>query len=420
MEFRATSNTLDVDRSPLDPDRKYCPDRFRASACSHFRISGSLCLLMLALCSLSACGTAENPSTASKDDTVEVTPDAGSETRVKSTMTDLSLHLKVGDRFPLKKSIVTTVLQPRENGTEKSTASKEFLLTVTVEAMPEDGPRAGQKQMGVRFHSVRFQRELQGRKLEYDSRTAQEPLPMVVRPYHGLVNNSFSFWLGTENQIEGIVDFKPFLERCLKDVPKDKYEEVWNNLEAQSGVYGIANFVDDSIGLLPTTKVKTGETWTVTRRTQQPIPMICKNRYTLQQLDETQAEVTILGDIIPAAFPIDAVPAAAEKGIHLSVKGGKASGNCTIDLRTGLPIHSQVEQYIDILVKLKNGQEFTQHKQTITTIRAFPASNKALESDIIAEKSKPRRSSRIQGPPAEFEPSQPRTAAPANRRSSRQ
>jgi hypothetical protein len=374
-------------------------------------LSRDFLLLLLVLGVLSACGKAENQKSA--DSGTENGSNAEpSDAQASAQAPNLALHLKVGDKFPLMKSIITSVMQPGESGNEKSTALKEFLLTITVEAMPDSGPRAGQKQMGVQFHSVKFQREIKGQKLVYDSRTAKEPLPMVVRPYHGLVGNRFSFWLGAENQIEGIVDFKSFLERCLKDVPADRYEEVWNSLESQSGVYGIANFIDDSIGLLPTSKVKTGETWTVTRQTQQPVPMMCKNRYTLQHLDDKQAEVSILGDIIPAAFSIDAVPLAAQKGVQLSIKGGKASGNCTIDLRTGLPIHSQVEQSVEMIVKLKNGQEFTQHKQTVTTIRAFPNTSQPIDSEDLAVPQRKRGIARPHNDPNGKAPRPDRIASP--------
>ena len=286
---------------------------------------------------------------------------------------NLALRLNVGDKFPLQKTVTTTLVQPGENGMERSTAQKEFLLTLTVEAMPQEGDRSGQKQMGVRFHAVRFSREVQGEKLEYDSRKVAGPIPLAVQPYHGLVGNTFSFWLGRDNQIEGIVDFDKFVERCLIHVPKERFEEVWNNLSAQTGADGIANFVDDSIGLLPKAKVSVGESWTVTRRTQQPIPMVCRTQYKLQQMDGQQAEVSIQGEILPGAILPSAIPGAARKNLNMSIQGGKSTGSCTIDLRTGLPIHSQVEQYVDMQVKLHSGEEFVQHKHTITTIRAFPA-----------------------------------------------
>ncbi len=325
---------------------------------------------------LSACSQAKKPEeAASADSEVPATR------AVPVEAPNLALRLNVGDKFPLKKTVVTTLLQPGPKGMEKSTAEKEFLLTITVEAMPQEGQRAGQKQMGVTFQAVRFSRELNGKKLQYDSRQVREPVPLALQPYHGLVGNSFSFWLGQDNQIEGIVDFDKFVERCLKNVPKNRFEEVWNNLATQTGADGIANFVDDSIGLLPKAKVAVGESWSVTRRTQQPIPIVSKTRYTLQQMSGPQAEVSILGEILPGAILPNAIPGAAKKNLNMSIKGGKATGSCTIDLRTGLPIHSQVEQYLDMHVKLEEGDEFVQHKHTITTILAFPAMVPPAERD---------------------------------------
>ncbi len=328
----------------------------------------------------------------SKAKTATETANAAAEASLATTKAppmeapNLALRLNIGDKFPLKKTVTTTLVQPGENGMERSKAQKEFLLTLTVEDMPQEGARAGQKQMGVQFHSVQFSRELNGKKLEYDSRQARDPIPLAVQPYHGLVGNRFSFWLGRDNQIEGIVDFDKFVERCLKHVPKERFEEVWNNLATQTGADGIANFVDDSIGLLPKAKVTVGESWTVTRRTQQPIPMVCKTRYTLQQMDEQQAEVSILGEILPGAILPSALSGAAQKSLSMSIQGGKATGSCTIDLRTGLPIHSQVEQYVDMHVKLKDGDEFVQHKHTITTIRAFPVDPPTNRDAPIADR----------------------------------
>lgn len=351
-----------------------------------------LCVCLLLTAALSAC-TKSTPAPETSVSTDEASVPTSKPPAAETP--NLALRLQVGDKFPLQKTVLTTLVQPGGQGVQRSTAQKEFLLTITVEAMPQSGERAGQKQMGVKFHSVRFSRELNGKKLEYDSRAVREPIPLAMQPYHGLVGNSFSFWLGQDNQIEGIVDFDKFVERCLQGVPKERFEEVWNNLATQTGADGIANFVDDSIGLLPKAKVSVGESWSVTRRTQQPIPMVCKNRYTLQQLDEHQAEVSILGEILPGAILPNAILGAAQRNINMSIRGGKATGSCTIDLRTGLPIHSQVEQYVDMNVTLKNGEEFSQHKQTLTTIRAFPLMEQPVDAD-----STPSRHAAQRGAPA--------------------
>ena len=327
---------------------------------------------------LSACS--KSPSPAELADAA-TEPAVATSAALADEEPNLALHLSVGDKFPLQKTVVTTLVQPGPSGMERSTSHKEFLLTITLEAMPQEGPRAGHRQMGVTFHAVRFSRELNGQKLEYDSRKTQSPVPAAAQPYQGMVGNSFSFWLNQHNQIEGIIDFDKFVKRCLKGIPQERVEEVWNNLAIQSGTDGIASFVDDSIGLLPKSKVALGDSWTVTRQAQQPIAVVCKNRYTLQQIDGQQAEISILGEILPSAVLLDTIPGAKKNNLSMSIKGGKSTGSCTIDLRTGLPIHSQVEQFVDMFVKLKNGEEFTQHKQMITTIRAFPSMDRPARLD---------------------------------------
>ena len=64
-----------------------------------------------------------------------------------------------------------------------------------------------------------------------------------------MVNNGFSFWLGSDNQITELVDFPQFLSRCLKDIPAYEREKAVQLLAASAGKDGVANFVDDSIGL---------------------------------------------------------------------------------------------------------------------------------------------------------------------------
>lgn len=349
----------------------------RCPNCKFYRLV-QICLLILTVGLISACS--KSPSPAEVAGTADE-PAVATSAPLTDEEPNLALRLKVGDKFPLQKTVVTTLVQPGPSGMERSTSHKEFLLTITIEAMPQEGPRAGHRQMGVTFHAVRFSRELNGQKLEYESRKSQGPVPAAAQPYQGMVGNSFSFWLNPHNQIEGIIDFDKFVKRCLKGIPAERVEEVWNNLAIQSGTDGIASFVDDSIGLLPKSKVAIGDSWTVTRQAQQPIALVCKNRYTLQQIDGQQAEISILGEILPSAVLVDTIPGARQNNLSMSIKGGKSTGSCTIDLRTGLPIHSQVEQFVDMFVKLKNGEEFTQHKQMITTIRAFPSMDRPASPD---------------------------------------
>jgi hypothetical protein len=284
---------------------------------------------------------------------------------------NLSLNLKVGDRFPLLKTITQTLLQPSPQGEVSSTSALEMMMSITVEEIPEVGERQGQKRMGVKYHRVRFAQDLTGKHIEFDSQAPRGPIPLEALGYSGLVGNSFFFWLGPNNQIVDLVGFREFLERCLRDVPVERQQQVRTALAATSGAEGIANFVDDSIGLLPPQAVQVGDSWSTTRQVFEPLRMYISNKYTLRSIDANQAEVIIQGTIAPSAAY--GAPDQPVRDLNVLVRGGRCDGTCLVDRRTGLPLQSRVEQTISMQVKLAN-EEFEQQKQTVTTIRAFPES----------------------------------------------
>lgn len=290
----------------------------------------------------------------------------------------LELKLKVGDRFPLMKTVVHTLRQPSPVGWITSHSSLELLLSVTVEEVYKGDPtksdldtRAGQKRFQVRYHRVRFSQELPGQpKIEYDSADPPRVVPLVAQGYHGLKDNSFQFWLSADNQIVEMIGFEQFIDRCLKHVPPDRRVQVRATMAATTGADGIANFVDDSIGLLPTTAVREGDSWKRDRQVLQPLPLHSSTQYTLRKITPDIAEIDILGAISPSStYGPSNQP---NKDLNVTIRGGHVVGQCLLDRRTGLPVQSRVEQGLEMNVKLADGSEFDQHKSTLTTIKYFP------------------------------------------------
>src|SRR5689334_3079800 len=107
---------------------------------------------LMCACCLSACSKSR-PAPKS----AESQADGKSQTVVKRDVEHPSpvLQLQVGQKFPLQKTVTTTLIQPSPSGPQRSTVHKEFLLTVTVEELPQAGELAGQRKMGVKFDSVR-------------------------------------------------------------------------------------------------------------------------------------------------------------------------------------------------------------------------------------------------------------------------
>ncbi|WP_299460731.1 DUF6263 family protein [uncultured Gimesia sp.] len=286
----------------------------------------------------------------------------------------LELNLSVNQRFPMIKTVEQTLSQASAAGISHSKSKLELILALTVEEIQEDG----RKRFKVLYTRVKYSHNIAGEQVEYDSNLENGPVPPEVQAYQRLVKNGFSFWIGPDNKIIELVGFDEFIQRCLQNTAPDQRETVLAKISESSGDDGIANFIDDSIGLLPYNidenhkggAIRVGETWLTTRRLTQPIPMVLKTEYTLRELNDKTATINIAGDI--AASKINSPMNQTGNSVQLHIRGGKTFGTCLIDRKTGLPLESKIDRFLETTVKLVSGKEFEQQKHIITTIKAFP------------------------------------------------
>jgi hypothetical protein len=286
----------------------------------------------------------------------------------------LELNLQTGDRFPLIKTIEQTLVQRSETHPALARTRLELNLAITVEDVRSDSIR-----LGVQYSRVVYEHDLGGRRLLFDSANHEGAIPWDAVPYAGMVNNGFSFWLGRDNQIRGLVDYQEFLERCVAQVPQDRRETLLTELSQRFGDDGVANFVDDSIGLLPydasvdedsASRVMPGDVWTRERRLMQPVPVYMKSTYTLLEIEDKTARIEITGRIASG----EAVNAAGDSRVRIS--DGRTLGHCVVDRSTGLPLDVQITRHLVIHVETDDGQEVVQEKDILTTIRGFPLSKR--------------------------------------------
>lgn len=285
----------------------------------------------------------------------------------------LELSLEVGQYFPMKKVVDETLIQHLAQGRLDSHRRLELLLSLNVEEK-----REGYTRLSVKYHRVKFDREIGGQKTSYDSAAPAAQVPWNLLAFQGLVNNGFSFWIGADNQLTKLEAFEEFLARCVQNVPPQHKEVVMSSFIAVSGDEEIANFVDDSIGLLPFnatgkqsgSKVRVGDSWRKERQVVRPIPVYYNDEYTLERLDERAANILVNGEIAPST---SFGPSEQEQSkLGVKVTGGKTTGECLIDRKTGLPIRSEVLRQIDMQVSLNDGSQFRQQKRVTTVIEAFP------------------------------------------------
>jgi hypothetical protein len=279
----------------------------------------------------------------------------------------LELRLKLGDRFPLVKTVEQTLIQKSDVVPAMARTKLELTLIITVEEVRTDALR-----LGVQYSRVAYQHDVNGQQLSYDSANHQGAIPWDVIPYAGMVENGFSFWLGRNNSIRELVGYKAFLERCVANVPLERRETLLSEISNRFGDDGVANFVDDTIGLLPydstvdaesATRVMPGDLWTRERRLMQPVPIHLTSSYRLLSLNDSSAEIEITGRVATGE-----VGAPADVG-RLRIIGGQSLGHCVVDRATGLPLEMNLSRFMKMQLTTADNQRVIQEKQIQTTIR---------------------------------------------------
>ena len=395
-----------------------------------------LCGLLL---SLSGCGWFGSEKAGSSSD--DAIPELGERTQSPKSRESanrvlptehLELRLKVGDRFPLMKTVEQRLRQRSPNGGSptESTSTLTMTLAITVENIDQ-----GVKTLGVRYQRVRYDHDIAGEKVSYDSALFPKTVPDAAQVYHGLLDNGFSFELGADNRIVKVHDFDAFLKRCVRHAPPSQQKEMLNRLVATQEDEGIANFVDDSVGMLPYNiddlnaggDVKVGSSWRKNREIVRPFPMTIDTAYRLGSINDRYATLELFGKIVPAQIQ-HASNSIQQAGAteKMTLRGGHCFGTCTIDRESGLPIQSNVTRQMDLTLELPAGARFDQTKEIVTTIRTFPeqdapantaqgtTSTPAPASSASRPTSRPAASSQ-EGPVAAFDQNTASRVAPGER-----
>ena len=153
--------------------------------------------------------------------------------------------LKVGDRFPFLKTMEHQLTQIDEGVTQVSSSRTEIHFSLVVEIVATDG----RKRLLVEFQNVQHEQSLLNQRITYSSDKPNLPVPTAALLYAGLVNNGFSFWIGSDHQVLEIVDYPDFLRRCLRNVPQADVGPLQQQLDQIDPAGAVASFVDESIGI---------------------------------------------------------------------------------------------------------------------------------------------------------------------------
>lgn len=283
----------------------------------------------------------------------------------------LELKLRQGDRFPLQKVVEQQLIQPSLTGENVVHDTRlELQMVISVEVVEPT-----RILLGVRYSRARFTSNIAGEVTEFDSSMAGAQIPAAAAPYQRMIGNGFGFWIGPDNQIIETVGFEEFCTQCIAS------QQELLNIEAYVGEKGIADFIDNSIGLLPYGIARrTGESWQRPRHISRPVPMQMNTTYTLSELNDSTAVVDIYGEYLPSTTVSDST---SPEGVRVIVESGSAHGKCSIFRDTGLPQDSTVVEQIQMVVQHSGAIAFPQQLVRRTTIQAFPQIGGSAQPTIL-------------------------------------
>lgn len=283
----------------------------------------------------------------------------------------LELKLQTGDRFPLVKTIGQKLVQTSAEFPANAESQLQMHMVIQVDDM---NPQA--ILMNVRYTRITYSHDVNGQSVSFDSETHQGAIPTPVLPYAGMVNNGFAFWLGRDNRIQQTVGYQEFLQRCVQQVPAESRQALLAEVSARFGDDGVANFVDDTVGLLPfnrsadgdnATRVAVGDVWYRERQLQTSSPVSMKSTCRLLALNAKTAEIDITGQIANGeSYEVQSGQT------RVQVREGRSMGSCIIDRATGLPLKLNRSRYLNMVVTAANGQQYEQEKRIETTIQTYP------------------------------------------------
>lgn len=304
--------------------------------------------------------------------------DAGAASAAPATMTPAPPRWRLGDRFPLEKTVFQKVTQVGLGTPSAGSERLQLLLSLTVEEVSSERAR-----FGVRYHRVRLVREMAGETFDYDSGSSTAAPPPAALAYAGMINDGFSFWLTTDGRVGDLVGFSEFLQRCAgRTTPENRQQVLTQLAQFQSG-QGVASFVDDSVGMLPaeadgartSAGLRIGSAWQLApRQYQSPAPMVEQAHCIVKQLSPEAAEVSLFGKITPGAAT-SPIPGT----MSVAIREGHATGQCQFDRRTGLPTKSHIERRVSMLVTLPDGTQVAQEKEVVTALESFPTELAAVQ-----------------------------------------
>ena len=266
------------------------------------------------------------------------------------SLTD-GISFKKGDTYTFKqesntKSMVSVMGQDVENNQKQVYVYENKVENV----LPN-----GDVEMTSTIKGIEYEMESMGTKMSYSSmdESKNENADQLKGIYSAMIGRQFKMVLDSKGQLKSFSGADAMIEDMTtkmkeEGISTDALEMMknqFNDKEMQQ------TFGANMSSLLPTTPVKVGDSWNKTTMMKM-LGLKFDTKYTLDKVQDGKAYLSIAstGTPIPDAEPMKMM--GMEMKYNLT---GTQTGNAVVDLKTGFPINSNLNQDFDGTMTMSGG-----------------------------------------------------------------
>ena len=266
-------------------------------------------------------------------------------------------------KHPLVKRVTQTLSQLTPDGIETSQAQMSAWFDVLVESTGD-----GDLSYRVVYRRITYSEKVPGDSQSYDSNDETAAVPTALANLSELVGSGFTFrTTGNRTGLE------------LVTVPATLFSGDRKGTAAAEFIYDRIGLVllgrsSDSLPIAPAMR---------NRQIASPVPMEFSTRFAVKASGQGTITLDVFGSVATRQSPTEVKLAGGSAAV--SLKGGYAFGDMTVDAHNCVPRRADWNRYVDIsLVRTGTGDRIEQQKHEVVTIREIEATDPKGPTDQSA------------------------------------
>jgi hypothetical protein len=200
----------------------------------------------------------------------------------------------------------------------------------------------GTMTLDVTYERVQMEQDSPAGSFSYDSAEEEASVPQGAKSVAAFVEKSIQMKLAPDGDAVSVEGTEAVIDSAMEESSMSPAAR--EQMKKQFGVEGMKDLMDAGFSYLGAEGVQVGDTWERTADLSRSFPMKIDMTYTLERVEEGEAVLGVTADI---ATPEDAEPTKMGGNEVKMTFSGTQQGTMRIDLGTGLPVESQIEQNMD-------------------------------------------------------------------------